>query len=45
MLIFGGKNDILNLIGWIWIDKVDWYENNFEKEISVRVDLYVVEYL
>lgn len=41
----GGKNDILNPTGRTRIDKVDWYENNFEKEISARVDLYVVEYL
>lgn len=40
-----GKYDVLNPSGRKPIDKVDWNRTDFEKEISARVDLYVVEYL
>lgn len=40
-----GKYDILNPTGRKPIAKVDWIKTDFEKEISARVDLYVVEYL
>lgn len=45
MLILVGKYDVLNLKGWKLIVEVDWNEIYFEKEIWVRVDLYVVEFL
>lgn len=41
----GGKYDILNPTGRKRIAEVDWNKTDFEKEISARVDLYVVEYL
>lgn len=40
-----GKYDILNPTGRKRIAEVDWNKTDFEKEISARVDLYVVEYL
>lgn len=40
-----GKYDILNPTGRKKIAEVDWNKTDFEKEISTRVDLYVVEYL
>lgn len=41
----GGKYDILNPTGRERIANVNWNKTNFEKEISARVDMYVVEYL
>lgn len=40
-----GKNNILNPKDRIPIDKVNWFANDFSKEIKLRVDLYVENYL
>lgn len=45
MLIDVGRDKILNFLGCIFIIKVDWNKMDFEKEIEVRVDLYVENYL
>lgn len=45
MLIDVGKEKILNFLGYIFILKVDWSKIDFEKEIILRIDLYVEIYL
>lgn len=40
-----GKNNILNPEGHIPIDEINWFYNDFSKEIKMRVDLYVENYL
>lgn len=40
-----GKNNILNFEGYILIDEINWFYNDFSKEIKMRVDLYVENYL
>lgn len=45
MSTVAGKYTILNPRGRKPIAEVNWNKTNFEKEIRVRVDLYVVEFL
>lgn len=45
MLIDEGKNKILNLVGWVFINNMNWNKVDFEVKIKFRIDLYVKDFL